>query len=398
MIFAGSLSIAAPIVYCTVQDAHAQHLNIPPIRYCILVNPVIEQYTITTTPKYNFPQTTPEATLPQLFVELSINSLRQVRLNSLQYDQQAFNLDASQADYPTQMQLRRQPLFLSPRHQETVITAVDTSTIKIGETTTGIIIAIRGATVARKNRNYHYTRLGPLIFHITEENKNAVYGNLERDYFNGQSSNSHNSGPTLMQMPTRLASLLERWLQTRMVRTVSGGVILFDGSLTGGTMDTPVNRIREILSAARKNNNTVLAFSKATSLRTNGFLITDLLPEGEAPYLLETIGLSFKPPMIPLGDVYVARLQKGNMAFRLDIDFEIPYQNRLEAVEKLIGNDVTQQGYPETLRLAHILCTFTANEVLAMRHFITRRHGIQIVNRPDMHRLLFGPFGREVYA
>ena len=30
-----------------------------------------------------------------------------------------------------------------------------------------------------------------------------------------------------------------------------------------------------------------------------------------------------------------------------------------------------------------------------MQHFITRRHGIQIINRPDMHRLLFGPFGRE---
>ncbi len=34
------------------------------------------------------------------------------------------------------------------------------------------------------------------------------------------------------------------------------------------------------------------------------------------------------------------------------------------------------------------------NEVLAMQHFTTRKHGIQIINRPDMHRLLFGPFGK----
>ncbi len=201
-----------------------------------------------------------------------------------------------------------------------------------------------------------------------------------------------------MQMPTRLASILERWLQNRLARTANNAILLFDGSLISGTMDTPVQRMREILAIARRNNNTVLAFSKATSLRANGYLITDLLPSGEAPYLLETTGLRFKAPMVALGDVYVARLHKANMAFRLDIDSEVPLQSRFEAVEKLLGNDALQNSYPETLRLAHILCTFTANEVLAMQHFITRRHGIQIVNRPDMHRLLFGPFGREGFA
>jgi len=95
----------------------------------------------------------------------------------------------------------------------------------------------------------------------------------------------------------------------------------------------------------------------------------------------------------------VARLDKANYAFRLDIDREILPQQRMEAVEKLLGNDLYMQGYPETLRLAHILCTFTANEVLAMKHFITRKHGIQIINRPDMHKLLFGPFGKgEIYS
>jgi hypothetical protein len=301
------------------------------------------------------------------------------------------------ADCPTQLQLKRQPLPLTPSHQETIVAAVDTSVIKIGETTTGTVIAVRGATVSRQNRNYRYTRLGPFIFHITEDNKNAVYNNLERDCFNAPYS-CHQSAPPLLQMPMRLASLLERWMQNQLAQTSSDAVLLFDGSLTSGTIDTPTSRLREILIAARRNRNSVLAFSKATSLRANGFLITDLLPEGEAPYLLETLGIRFKPPMVPLGDVYVARLHKSKLAFRLDIDCELPPERRMDAVEKLLGNDVLQSSYPETLRLAHILCTFTANEVLAMQHFITRRHGIHIVNRPDMHRLLFGPFGREGYA
>ena len=183
-------------------------------------------------------------------------------------------------------------------------------------------------------------------------------------------------------------------------KTATNGLVLFDGSLTSGTFDAPIQRMREILTAARNQGNIVLAFSKGTSLRSNGYLITDLLPEHDPPYLLETTGLRTKPPNFLLGEVYVARLNKVNLAFRLDIDREIPKKDRIEAMERLIGNDVLQQSYPETLRLSHILCTFTANEVLAVQHFITRKHGIQIINRPDMHRLLFGSFGGrgEVYA
>ena len=184
-----------------------------------------------------------------------------------------------------------------------------------------------------------------------------------------------------------------------LAKTMNSGVLLFDGSLTSGTIDTPVQRLREILSYARRNNNTVLAFSKATTLRSNGILITEQLPNHDPPYLLETIGLHSKPPIVLLGDVYVARLNKANFAFRLDIDKETPPEQRMDALQKLLGNDLYTQSYPETLRLSHILCTFTANEVLAMKHFITSKHGIQIINRPDMHRLLFGPFGKgEIYS
>jgi len=202
-----------------------------------------------------------------------------------------------------------------------------------------------------------------------------------------------------MQMPTRLAGLLERWLQTMLAKTINHGVLLFDGSLTSGTIDTPIQRLKEILSHARRNSSTVLAFSKATTLRANGILITEQLPKHDPPYLLETIGLHSKPPIVLLGDVYVARLNKANFAFRLDIDKETPIEQRMAAIQKLLGNDIYTQSYPETLRLSHILCTFTANEVIAMKHFITRKHGIQMINRPDMHKLLFGPFSKgDIYS
>jgi hypothetical protein len=286
-----------------------------------------------------------------------------------------------------------QPIPLQPKHEETIVAAVDTSSMKIGETATGTLIAVRGANVWKQNKNYRYIRLGPFILHITEENKKEVYNALQRAYFNSPHEQNQSS-PNLLQMPTRIANLLERWLQTMLTKTINNGLILFDGSLTSGTADTPTPLMKEILETARKRRNIVLAFSKMTTLRCNGHLITDILLEHKPPYLLETACLKTKPPIVLLGDVYVARLTKGNYAFRLDIDKQVAPEQKIEAVEKLLGNDLLSQSYPETLRLAHILCTFTANEVIAMQHFTAQAYKLKIINRPDMHRLLFGPFGK----
>jgi hypothetical protein len=348
---------------------------------------VIEQYTITD--KYNFPQPTIDSILPHRFFEQSIHSLKKNPSQINQKVQQFNTTDVS----PTNLQLKAPLITLKPEHQETLIAAVDTSTIKIGETSTGIVVAVRGATTWKQNGAYKYTRLGPFIFHITEDNKNQLCKTLEHAYFSATYRSSHQSVPNLMQMPTRLASLLERWLQTMIAKTIKSGVILFDGSLTCGTPETPIPRLREILGYARRNQSTVLAFSKATTLRSNGLLITEQLPNRAPPYLIETTGLHSKPPITLLGDVYVARLNKSNLAFRLDIDRETLFERRVDALERLLGNDLYTQSYPETLRLAHILCTFTANEVLAIKHFITRKHGIQMINRPDIHRILFGSYG-----
>lgn len=354
---------------------------------------MIEQYTIATTPKYNFPQPNMDTTLPQRLIELSLHSLKQAQNQPIQLNQQLFQQNNNIDVQPQTLQLKMQPIPLQPKHEETIVAAVDTSSMKIGETATGMLIAVRGANVWKQNKSYRYIRLGPFIFHITEENKKEVYNALQRAYFNSPHEQNQSS-PNLLQMPTRIANLLERWLQTMLTKTINNGLILFDGSLTSGTADTSTPLMKEILETARKRRNVVLAFSKMTTLRCNGHLITDILLEHKPPYLLETAGLKTKPPIVLLGDVYVARLTKGNYAFRLDIDKQVAPEQKIEAVEKLLGNDLLSQSYPETLRLAHILCTFTANEVIAMQHFTAQAYKLKIINRPDMHRLLFGPFGK----
>ena len=65
-----------------------------------------------------------------------------------------------------------------------------------------------------------------------------------------------------------------------------------------------------------------------------------------------------------LGDVYVAKFRSNGFSFRLDIDKRAPTEEKIDAVQKVIGNDLVFQSYPESLRLAHIYSTFTANDVI----------------------------------
>jgi hypothetical protein len=284
-------------------------------------------------------------------------------------------------------------IALKPLLGDTPIAAVDISSITIGETETGILCAIRGAIVWKEKSRYKYLRLGPFPFHMTEENKKEIY-NLFRHYYFKASEDA--SAPSLTNMQIRIGNLLERWLQLGISCSAQDSIILWDGSLTAGTTDSPVNVISQLLEIARNRLNTVLAFSKTTNLRLLGHRLTDLAEKSKPPCMLQINGFPISSgPVFPLGNVYVAKLTQGICSFRLDIDKKVPLERGIEAVQKLLGSDLLVQSYPETLRLAHIFSTFTATEVIGIQRFIAQQYGLRIIARPNVRRLLFGPFGKD---
>ena len=366
------------------------------------------QYT-PTTPKYNFPPALKDTTLPQRFIELSIQTLKNIQNQTALF--QPYTTEDTDAE-PTQTEtaeeitpvflgqtsLRLKPIQLKPNREQTTIVAVDVSSIRIGETETGVLLAIRGAIVWKNQAHYRYLRIGPFPFHITEENKNQVY-RLFRQYSFSQTPNNHaGSAPSLNHISARMGTLLERWLQTITATTSHQSIILWDGSLTAGTTDAPLQTISQLLHTARNRLNTVLAFTKQTRLRLNGHRISDLTSACTPPYLLPLDGYptsTFPHNTIHfLGNIYVAKLSQGSCSFRLDIDQKITQDHAIEATQRLIGNDILLQSYPETLRLAHIYSTFTANEVLGIQRLLALTHGLKTIQRPNIRRLLFGPFGK----
>jgi len=380
------------------------------------------QYT-QATPKYNFPpHTLEDTTLPQRFLELSLRSIKNIHNGEALYQPYETTtedtLNPTEEITPTfqgQTTLKLRTIQLKPKPNPQPVIAIDVSSIKIGETNTGIILALRAATVWKQNgTGYRYLRFGPFPFHITEENKQEIYSLFNQYSRDAPEADSNHiwimsetrggtadffksrSPPSLINMQTRMTTLLERWLQTQIAAQTQNSLILLDGSLTAGIGDTPISIMAQLLYTASSHHNTILAITKATRLRLNGHTLTDLINKSKPPCLLQTDGqaASAYQHIHFMGNIYVAKLSPSPYAFRLDIDQKTPTTQAIQAVEHLIANDLVLDGYPETLRLAHIYSTFTANEVIGIQRFLAQTHGIKTIQRPNIRRLLFGPYGK----
>jgi hypothetical protein len=240
-----------------------------------------------------------------------------------------------------------------------------------------------------------YTRWGPLLFHVPNSEDVSQYREDESRAFGGLSLKT-------LRVLTRLRNHVERWVQEVLSESLHDGILLIDGSLTAGTPDNPAARVNKILATARQNNSIVIGISKATQLTVGGRNILGLTNDKDTPHQIDISSLvesEYPPyPVRFLGRVYVAKLSSDGFLFRTDIDRESSSGQAQQALERLAGTDVIFHGYPETLRIAHIFSTFTANEILAVQRFVTSNHHITLQSRPSLRRSLFGPFGTSRYV
>jgi hypothetical protein len=284
-------------------------------------------------------------------------------------------------------------LRLDGAGNEVSVYGLDTSNIDLGETAEGVLCAIRGCVVWRDTKEYQYSRHGPFIFHITERNKKYLFDSLRQTCFNQHESIE---APPLEHMADHIRTILERWLQKQLCESCQNSLLLWDGSLMSPSVNRPITPLMTLLNTARRERNTILAFSKKTALTAMGQRINTLVNDKDIPCLLDIdniIQLQYGKRLRFLGKVYIAKFSPGTLSFRLDIDRRLSqYEGRI-AAEDLLQSDLIVNSYPECLRLAHILSRFSAGEVIAMKRYITLHHSLRIVPQPDVRQILFGPYG-----
>ena len=286
-----------------------------------------------------------------------------------------------------------------PRTEDSCpVVAVDVSSVRVGESEGGLIYSLRGAIVWREESGYNFTRCGPLTFHLND----AIARFLNKRAGASQALLYSAWSPMSERVLSRLRNTLERWMQKLACTWLSKGLLLIDGSLTAGTPDNPAVYLDELLTRSRENRSTTIAFSKNTRLCFSGKKITRLLDKATPPCLLnidQLIAPQFpSTPVRLMGRVYVAKLAPRGLPFRVDIDRQVSEDVALAAVGQLVNSDLLDQGYPETLRLAHILSTFTANEILAIQRHLSIEYGLHLAPRLSLRRSLFGPYGTSMEA
>jgi hypothetical protein len=281
------------------------------------------------------------------------------------------------------------PIELRSLKDGTPIVAIDVSILGLGETENGIIYAIRGTVVSREEERYRYSRLGPLLFHINIT-ENEIIKERKTTEHTILSAGIGRSNPT--SICKRLLTVFETMLKTKVAKMYTNAILLWDGSLIVPSAEEEIRANNLLMQLARERRNSIVGVSKKTylfSLRGS----RNPLQAYPKPCLLDIDSIVQRTQrFLLLGKVYVAKLASDGLLFRLDVDKELPKADRITAVERMIGNDLTQDGYPETLRLAHIFSKFNATEVIGMHRFLDENYSLRILEYPNIRRILFGPF------
>ena len=269
------------------------------------------------------------------------------------------------------------------------VVGVDASSVTLGETTRGVMVAVRAAAILPDRIEV----FGPYLKHITETNKQALLNGLTQVF-----KVPNMSAPQLGKVADRMRSLIERLVQRYASVMIRDGIILWDGSMSvdKSRFDTPPELMKKLLDEASYCNNSVVGISKKTTLiLKNGEKLLTQIPDVTGPFVSNVSQNLVIPPngsYRVLGQVFAVRLSSDGFPFRADVS---PAKGKKgsEVLFNLARSCPLFYGYPEPLRLAHIHSKLMRDEVIACQRFIVEKYGIPIVNIPDMHKVLLAPYG-----
>lgn len=261
-----------------------------------------------------------------------------------------------------------QPIKIKPTEQKNTI-AIDASVIRLADTAKGTVIALRGAIIHRSN-NIKVEIIGPMIKFISYE---------------GMTSTT-----TIETTIKTELKIFERLIQHYVTTKNKNAIILLDHSLTI-TPDKPGNLLMDILENARDNSNIVMAFSKDSGIILSGNTLFSINADAEPPFIIDlTDSIKYKAPSLRLaGRIYLSRLSKQLFPYRVDV---YPHSTALNGFGSLILSDALIYGYPETLSIAHLMCSFTWLDIIGLQRALVKNTSAILIDEPECRTALLSPF------
>lgn len=269
-----------------------------------------------------------------------------------------------------------------------LIASIDSSCIPIADAEDGYVYVARVAVAFfYDGRPLNYIRIGPLIFHLNEQNTCRLLSDQPEC---NRLSKLVLLDKAIAQRMIRIR--LERLIARELSCNLSGGIILIDGSLKNSIFDPSNSSLSDILKIARKEKNRIVGISKSSKLRFLNSPLRELHCINKAP-VYSDIHYLVSPFLQGLvGRVLLVKFTQDGFVFRVDVaDFESCHE---ETLSLLRNNDTFFRGYPESLRIAHHLSIFSNSDCISIKSYLTKKAGAIELPSECSRKVILGSLGR----
>ena len=177
---------------------------------------------------------------------------------------------------PAVNKIERKPITAQYPDDYNII-GIDSTSFTLGTIEDGVVGSIRLSVVSteRNSNKQSLHSYGPYNFPISSDTKQKIFDHLYKQVYNLDPDKKRNS-PDAAKMLERIRAVLERYIQMETIGKNSSSIILLDGSFIGGTQDTPMEFMKNLVTC--QNDNIPVAIAKETNLTLeNGKNILSLL-------------------------------------------------------------------------------------------------------------------------
>jgi hypothetical protein len=265
---------------------------------------------------------------------------------------------------------------IRPIKEKTLVAAIDSSSVKLAETEEGSLYAIKcGIATAYAGRALMHFKIGPVLFYLSESTI--------------QDSELEERLAKLVLLDDDFAKRLirvraERAVQKELASHFTNSIILVDGSLKASVFEDRERSLGKIAESCVLRKNMMIGISKGTKLKVLDRAAAPLT-KVPGPAYIEVDMIIKSLIRSTVGSNSMVKLEKNSPVLRADI-----VGDRTESLGMLLGNDPVAGGYPETLRLAHYISTFTSTEMTCLRSHVLNSYDVTELAADDIRSMLLG--------
>jgi hypothetical protein len=265
---------------------------------------------------------------------------------------------------------------ICPIKKNALVAAIDSSSIKIAETEEGSLFGIKcGIAMAHAGRALMHFKIGPVLFYLSE-------GTIQDSELEERSARLVLLDDDTAKRLVRVRA--ERALQKEIACHFTNSIILVDGSLKASVFEDRERSLGKIAESCILRKNIMIGISKGTKLKVLDRAAAPLT-KVPGPAYIEVDMIIKSLIRNTVGSNSMVKLEKSSPILRADI-----VGDRNESLGMLLGNDPVAGGYPETLRLAHYISTFTTTDMTCLRSHVLNSYGVTELAADDIRRTLLG--------